>query len=216
MPIGDWSTNTTSLNCSAPSKHSRAPGVSVALPKWRNSAAVSVSWISVDLPEPLTPVTHTRRCRGISTVMCLRLWSLAPCTIRRGVLAATSRLKPTPTVLRPPRYAPVKVSAWRRSAGVPSNTMLPPRSPGPGPMSISRSAASITAGSCSTTTSVLPASRKRCMATMMRCMSRGCRPMLGSSSTNSVLTSDVPKAVVRLMRCTSPPLRVRLCRSSVR
>jgi hypothetical protein len=83
-------------------------------------------------------------------------------------------------------------------------------------MSIRRSAASITAGSCSTTTSVLPASRSRCMAWVMRFMSRGCRPMLGSSSTNSVLTSEVPSAVVRLMRCTSPPDSVRLCRSSVR
>ena len=46
--------------------------------------------------------------------------------------------------------------------------MRPPRSPGPGPMSISRSAASITAGSCSTTTSVLPASRSRCIASTMR------------------------------------------------
>ena len=83
-------------------------------------------------------------------------------------------------------------------------------------MSIMRSAASITAGSCSTTTSVLPASRSRCMACVMRFMSRGCRPMLGSSNTNSVLTSEVPNAVVRLMRCTSPPLSVRLWRSSVR
>ena len=91
-----------------------------------------------------------------------------------------------------------------------------PAAPGPGPKSSTRSAASITAGSCSTTTSVLPARLRRCMASVMRSMSRGCRPMLGSSSTNRVLTRDVPSAVVRLMRCTSPPLSVRLCRSSVR
>ena len=54
------------------------------------------------------------------------------------------------------------------------------------------------------------------MAWVMRSMSRGRRPMLGSSSTNRVLTSGVPSAVVRLMRCTSPPESVRLCRSSVR
>ena len=36
MPIGDWSTNTTSLRWSAPSRRSCRPGVSVALPKWRS------------------------------------------------------------------------------------------------------------------------------------------------------------------------------------
>ena len=46
--------------------------------------------------------------------------------------------------------------------GVPKNTTSPPRSPGPGPMSSTRSAARITSGSCSTTSSVLPASRRRC------------------------------------------------------
>ncbi|MNS88880.1 hypothetical protein D3C72_1228720 [compost metagenome] len=83
-------------------------------------------------------------------------------------------------------------------------------------MSMMRSAATMTCGSCSTTTSVLPALRKRCMTSTTRCMSRGCKPMDGSSSTNSVFTSEVPSAVVRLMRCTSPPDSVRLWRSSVR
>ena len=51
--------------------------------------------------------------------------------------------------------------------------------------------------------------RSRFMTAITRCMSRGCRPMDGSSSTNSVLTSEVPSAVVRLMRWTSPPESVR-------
>ncbi|MNT06010.1 hypothetical protein D3C72_1406580 [compost metagenome] len=193
-----------------------APGVSVALPKWRMSAGASTSWMSVDLPEPLTPVTHTRRASGKSTVMFFRLCSRTPSRMSRCVFSLTSRLKPMPIFLRPPRYWPVSVSASRSWSVPPSNTICPPRAPGPGPMSITRSAASITAGSCSTTTSVLPASRRRSMASVMRFMSRGCRPMLGSSSTNSVFTSEVPSAVVRLMRCTSPPLSVRLWRSSVR
>ncbi len=50
----------------------------------------------------------------------------------------------------------------------------------------------------------------------MREMSRGCRPMLGSSSTNRVFTREVPSAVVRLMRCTSPPDSVRDWRSRLR
>jgi hypothetical protein len=54
------------------------------------------------------------------------------------------------------------------------------------------------------------------MTPITRPMSRGCRPIDGSSSTNSVFTSEVPSAVVRLMRCTSPPDSVRDWRSSVR
>ncbi len=203
--MGDWSTNTTSLRWSAPSRRSCAPGVSVALPKWRISAGASTSWTRLDLPEPLTPVTVTRRCSGNSTDTFCRLCSRAPSRMRRGVASVTRRAKGWPTCLRPPRYWPVSVSALRSASGVPSNTICPPRSPGPGPKSSTRSAASMTAGSCSTTTRVLPASRRRSMAWVMRCMSRGCRPMLGSSSTNKVLTSEVPSAVVRLMRCTSPP-----------
>ena len=99
---------------------------------------------------------------------------------------------------------------------MPSKTICPPRSPGPGPISTIRSAANITAGSCSTTTKVLPASRRRNMAWVMRCISRGCKPMLGSSNTNKVFTNEVPKAVVKLMRCTSPPLKVRLCLSKLK
>ena len=118
--------------------------------------------------------------------------------------------------LRPDRYSAVSVfSALSFSAG-PKNTISPPRSPGPGPMSRMRSAANMICGSCSTTTSVLPASRRRFITSITRPMSRGCRPIDGSSSTNSVLTSEVPSAVVRLMRCTSPPESVRDCRSSVR
>ena len=79
-----------------------------------------------------------------------------------------------------------------------------------------RSAASMICGSCSTTSSELPLSRNRCITSITRRMSRGCRPIEGSSSTNSVLVSEVPSAVVRLMRCTSPPDSVRDWRSSVR
>ena len=49
------------------------------------------------------------------------------------------------------------------ASGGPKNTISPPRSPGPGPMSRMRSAANMICGSCSTTTSELPASRSRCI-----------------------------------------------------
>ena len=54
-----------------------------------------------------------------------------------------------------------------------------------------------------------------CIASTMRPMSRGCRPIDGSSRTNIVFTSEVPSAVVRLMRL-HRAAQVRLCRSSVR
>ena len=47
--------------CSAPSITSCVPGASVGLPKCLSSAGYSTSWISVDFPDPDTPVTHTRR-----------------------------------------------------------------------------------------------------------------------------------------------------------
>ena len=47
--------------CSAPSIASCAPGASVGLPKCLSSAGYSTSCTSVDLPEPDTPVMHTRR-----------------------------------------------------------------------------------------------------------------------------------------------------------
>ena len=73
------------------------------MPKCRISAGASTSWIKLDLPEPLTPVTQTRRCSGISTVTFRRLCSRAPSRMRRGVWSVTMRLKPIPTCLRPPR-----------------------------------------------------------------------------------------------------------------
>ena len=79
-----------------------------------------------------------------------------------------------------------------------------------------RSAARMIPASCSTTSRVLPASRRRCRIPITRPMSRAWSPMLGSSRTNRVLTSEVPSAVVRLMRWTSPPLSVRDWRSRVR
>ena len=54
------------------------------------------------------------------------------------------------------------------SRGVPKNTISPPRSPAPGPMSRMRSASSMICGSCSTTTSELPASRRRFITPITR------------------------------------------------
>ena len=186
--------------------------------------------MSVDLPEPDTPVIHTSRRSGKSTLTFLRLCCVTPRSLMafcEGTMRALGSLSATAltgtaaargaTCLAPDRYRPVSEFGFARMAsGVSKATISPPRSPAPGPMSSSLSAASMICGSCSTTTSELPASRRRCITCVTRCMSRGCRPMDGSSSTNSVFTSEVPSAVVRLMRWTSPPDKVRDWRSSVR
>ena len=181
-----------------------------------------------DLPEPDTPVTVTKPRSGKLTVIPLRLFSRALVRMSSSVPTSTPALALGGRLVlrmrrarvirsRPNKYAAVRESLVCASArGAPSKMISPPRSPGPGPMSSRRSAANMICGSCSTTTNVLPAAFSRCITPMMRIMSRGCRPMDGSSNTKSVLVSDVPSAVVRLMRCTSPPESVRDCRSSVR
>ena len=62
-----------------------------------------MSCIKVDLPEPLTPVTQTKRCKGNSMAKFLRLCSRAPSNIKRGVWSVTKRFNPSPIVLRAPK-----------------------------------------------------------------------------------------------------------------
>ncbi len=221
---------TTSSISSAPDSPLNCPGASVGLPRYLSNAGYSTSSTRLDLPEPETPVTHTRRLSGMRTSRFLRLCSQAPRNSSQRFETASATTSPaagsrTASALSrtgasdfaPLRYWPVsELRCARISRGVPKKTTSPPRSPAPGPRSRMRSASSMICGSCSTTTSELPASRRRFMTPMTRCMSRGCSPIEGSSSTNSVLTSEVPSAVVRLMRCTSPPESVRDWRSSVR
>ena len=135
-----------------------------------------------------------------------------------GTIAGIEVARTRGAIRRSPRsHAAVSERRERSSArGVPWNTTSPPFSPGPGPMSMIRSAARMICVSCSTTSRVLPAARSLCSTETMRATSRACSPMLGSSSTNRVFTSEVPRAVVRLMRWTSPPERVRDWRSRVR
>ena len=90
---------------------------------------------SVLLPEPDTPVTQVKIPSGKSTVTFLRLWCVAPTTVRLPPLARR-RVAGTAIVSRPDRYAPVRERGWAAiSAGVPSATTLPPSSPAPGPRS---------------------------------------------------------------------------------
>src|SRR5579864_2656213 len=82
--------------------------------------------------------------------------------------------------------------------------------------SIMRSADLMIDSSCSTTTTVLPASRRHSTMVIKRPTSRGWRPIEGSSSTYIMLTSPDPSAVVRATRWASPPESVRARRSRVR
>ena len=68
-------------------------------------------------------------------------------------------------------------------AGVPAATISPPWRPAPGPKSISQSASSIASWSCSTTTTVLPMSRRCLSAASSFLLSRWWRPIEGSSRT---------------------------------
>ncbi len=61
-------------------------------------------------------------------------------------------------------------------AGVPAATTRPPASPPPGPRSITQSAVAMVSRSCSTRTTVLPASTRRWSCRSSSVMSAGCRP----------------------------------------
>ena len=66
-----------------------------------------MSFINVDLPEPLTPVTETKTPRGTSTSISLRLFSLAPFTTSLRFESSGRRVLGIAIDLRPDKYAPV-------------------------------------------------------------------------------------------------------------
>ena len=142
--------------------------------------------ISVLLPLPDTPVTQVKVPSGMLAVTFCRLFSLAPLTVsQRPPLAGGSRRTlGIGTWRKPERYWPVRLALLRiTSSGVPSAMTLPPWAPAPGPMSTRWSAARIASSSCSTTSTVLPRSRRRVSVFSSRSLSRWCRPIDGSSST---------------------------------
>src|SRR5207237_675 len=78
----------------------------------------------------------------------------------RAVHIAQKSEQPVPR--RGARYEAVRLRASRATtAGGPATTTCPPPSPPPGPRSMTQSALATTAMSCSTTTTVLPASTRR-------------------------------------------------------
>src|SRR3989338_6335012 len=68
-----------------------------------------ISFTSVDLPEPDTPVTHTNRRNGISTSMFLRLCAAAPLILILGVDESTFRRFSGSSIFNSPlKYFPVR------------------------------------------------------------------------------------------------------------
>ena len=141
-----WSIMTTSSTCSAPSSRSKAPGASLGWPFALRSALYNTSSMSVDLPEPDTPVMHTSRRSGNSTSMFLRLCCVTPRSLMArcaGTMRALGSLSTAwaagargATCFAPDRYWPVSDCGLARTAsGVSKATISPPRSPAPGPRS---------------------------------------------------------------------------------
>ena len=95
----------------------------------------SVSLMSVDFPDPLTPVTTISVPRGKSMSTFFRLLPDAPFIVIFFPLPFL--LFSGMVMLRVPlRYSPVMVGCFISSFGVPWNTTSPPFLPALGPMSI--------------------------------------------------------------------------------
>lgn len=207
--MGDWSTCTTLSTRSSPSTRVCRPGTFRAPLSSRARCVYRMSFTSVDLPEPETPVTAVSTPSGKDTSMSWRLFSRAPCTVSLRLWSAGRRTSGSGISFLPDRYWPVIDSALSSSSFKgPLCTTLPPCSPAPGPMSTTQSATLMVSSSCSTTMSVLPMSRSRTRVSISRWLSRWCRPMDGSSRTYRTPTRPEPIWVARRMRWASPPERV--------
>ena len=138
----------------------------------------SVSLISVDLPEPETPVTQVMRPNGMSTLTLRRLLPVAPTIRSRRFFCGGVRSSGTSMRLRPDRYWPVSESALASiCAGVPCATTAPPCTPGARGRGQRRDRRrEWRPSSCSTTITVLPRSRSDFNVPNSRVLSRWCRP----------------------------------------
>ncbi|MNR00817.1 hypothetical protein D3C85_1166010 [compost metagenome] len=135
-PIGLWSTLMTLSKCSSPSIWSCAAGSAVLPYRWRATAWYSVSLISVDLPEPETPVMQVSSPTGISAVTLRRLLPVALTMRSSRSSSGVARVLGTSIRRLPDRYWPVsEPGAASICGGVPSATIIPPCTPAPGPMS---------------------------------------------------------------------------------
>ncbi len=163
-----------------PSTESCSPGFTRTRCSRFASALKTVSFTSVDLPEPETPVTVMNLPTGNSTSMSFRLCWVAPRT--QNEPWSSDRRSGVAICLFRDRNCPVTDSGFfSTSEAVPSATTCPPCSPAPGPMSTRWSAERIICSSCSTTSTVLPRSRSRSSVAISFELSRWWSPIDGSS-----------------------------------
>ena len=105
-PIGDWSMSITLSICSHPTSCLCFPGRSRERYTFCISARSRTSCTSVDLPEPLTPVTQTKSPSGISTIDVLQV-VLARAEHRSRRSPGARRTCGVGITRRPERNAPV-------------------------------------------------------------------------------------------------------------
>ena len=216
LPIGDWSILTILSIFSRPSIALWGKGRSLAPCSLEARALYKISLIKVDLPLPLTPVTTVNTPKGIATSIFFKLLPVAPRISSRRP-SGSRRCLGTGIYFLPLRYWPViEAGTPAISAAVPWATTSPPCSPAPGPMSRISSAAYMVSSSCSTTSRLLPKSRRCLKVSSSLALSRWCRPMLGSSRMYSTPVRPEPIWVASRMRWASPPLKVAAARLKVK
>src|SRR3954468_17830389 len=131
--MGDWSISITLSIFAVPLIALWAPALSFEPYSLRLRLGMSVWLISVDLPDPLTPVTHTSPPSGIFTSMFFRLFSRQPFSSMQDFSTSTGRRCVGVTIA----YSPVRyliVTLWvldRTSGSGPAQTRLPPWAPAP-------------------------------------------------------------------------------------
>src|SRR3954463_7369717 len=101
-------------------------------------------WISELFPDPATPVTTTSTPVGMSTSTFCRLWRVARRTSSTPDGVRTDGFNAAPASRVRPRRGPL----GRNPGRVPSEQIVPPPAPAPGPRSTTWSAMAIDSGLC--------------------------------------------------------------------
>ena len=216
--MGLWSISTHLSNSSKPSIRSWGAAFNVVAPLSAVAASgYKVPFISVDLPEPDTPVTHVITPTGIFKSTVFRLLPVAPISLRNCLSLAWCRIAGISIFRLPVKNCPVMDSGQSiMSCGVPLAMIWPPWTPAPGPISTTKSATRMASSSCSTTITVLPKSLSLVSVAIRRSLSLWCKPMDGSSRMYITPTNPAPIWLASRMRCASPPDSESALRSRVR
>ena len=215
-PIGDWSMSMTLSRCSRPSIPSCAPGSVIAPFKSRASASRRMSPTSELFPEPDTPVTQMNSPSGNIDVDPFQVIVPAPLIVSNrssGTLRFVGNLD---------RLLARQIGAGQalRRAGQISDRPL--RDHFAAFDAGARAEVDKMIGRAHRVFVVLddddrvPLVRQPLQGASSRSLSRGCRPIDGSSRTYSTPTSPAPTWLASRIRCASPPESVGAERSSAR